>query len=156
MRCEEMIKFTVGDIFQSTAECIVNTVNCEGVMGKGLALEFKKRYPENYISYVTACKLGRLKIGKLHFFKEKGKLIVNFPTKDKWRNNSKMEYIQKGLVELVNLILAENIKSIAIPPLGCGNGNLDWREVKSVILEYLEPVAESRDIYIYEPMETFN
>lgn len=150
-----MIKYTIGDILKSDADCLVNTVNCEGYMGKRLAYQFKLKYPQNNIDYVKACNNKTLTIGKLHFFAENGRLIINFPTKDKWREKSKMEYIEKGLDELSNLILNLNIKSIAIPPLGCGNGGLKWEEVKETIEKKLFPVSNYVDIIIYEPSKNY-
>jgi len=120
-------------------------------MGKGIAYQFKLVYPKNNEEYVKACKTGALRIGKLHYYEEKGKIIINFPTKDKWRANSKMEYIEKGLDELVLLIKKLSIKSIAIPPLGSGNGGLIWLEVKKLIEQKLSEIPNSVDIFIYEP-----
>ena len=138
-----MFKFTVGDILESSTECLVNTVNCEGYMGKGIAYQFKLRFPENNKDYIKACRNTSLKIGTVHYFWEKGKLIINFPTKDKWRQKSKIDYIHQGLVELVKLVQSLNIKSIAIPPLGCGNGGLNWSEIKPIIIDYLTPISDS-------------
>ena len=146
-----MFFYTTGDLLKSEAEALVNTVNCEGYMGKGIAYQFKLRYPENNNDYVKACKRGELRPGKLHYFKEDGKIIINFPTKDKWRAKSKMEYIEEGLWELKKVISNLEIKSIAIPPLGSGNGGLNWPEVKKVIELVLEGIADIVDIYIYEP-----
>lgn len=150
-----MIIYTTGDLLKSQAEVLVNTVNCEGYMGKGIAYQFKLQYPENNIDYVKACKSGNLKVGKLHYFREKGKLIINFPTKDKWRANSKMEYVADGLDELVKLINLLNIKSIAIPPLGSGNGGLIWGEVKQLIEQKLSVISKEIEIYIYEPSKNY-
>jgi O-acetyl-ADP-ribose deacetylase (regulator of RNase III) len=97
-----VIVYTTGNLLNSSADALVNTVNCEGYMGKGIAYQFKLQYPETNIDYVKACKRGTLRIGKLHYFTEKGKLIINFPTKDKWRANSKIEYIANGLDELLD------------------------------------------------------
>lgn len=146
-----MFKFITGDILESGADCLVNTVNCEGYMGKGIAYQFKLKFPLNDKDYVQACKKGQLSIGHLHYFKEKNKIIVNFPTKDKWRQKSKIDYIEKGLAELVKLIPELEIKSIAIPPLGCGNGGLNWFEVKPILVKYLTPFVETLDLYVYEP-----
>ena len=143
--------YTTGDLLKSEAEALVNTVNCEGYMGKGIAYQFKLRYPKNNEDYVKVCKRGELKPGKLHYFKEEGKIIINFPTKDKWRAKSKMEYIEDGLWALRNLIFELGIKSIAIPPLGSGNGGLNWPEVKRVIESTLEGIADAVDIFIFEP-----
>lgn len=150
-----MFDFTVGNILEATTECLVNTVNCEGYMGKGIAYQFKLKFPENNREYVKACKTKSLKIGTLHYFWEQEKLIVNFPTKNKWREKSEIDYIRVGLSELVNLIILSKIKSIAIPPLGCGNGGLNWADIKPVIIEYLTPVSESIEILIYEPSKYF-
>ncbi|MFN6565837.1 macro domain-containing protein [Dendronalium sp. ChiSLP03b] len=150
-----MFKFTVGDILESTTECLVNTVNCEGYMGKGIAYQFKLRFPDNNKEYIKACRNKSLRIGTLHYCWEEEKLIINFPTKDRWREKSKIEYIHLGLSELVNLIPSLNIKSIAIPPLGCGNGGLSWTDVRPIILEYLTPISYSLDILIYEPSKYY-
>lgn len=146
-----MLTFLTGDLLKSDADALVNTVNCEGYMGKGIAYQFKLQYPETNESYAKACKSGKLRPGKLHTYREQGKLIVNFPTKDKWRCKSKMEYIDSGLEALVDLIVEEKIKSIAIPPLGSGHGGLEWNEVKERLREKLSSVDDSVDIRIYEP-----
>jgi len=150
-----MMHYTTGDLLKSSAEALVNTVNCEGYMGKGIAYQFKMQYPENNKDYVKACKSGELTVGKLHYFKEKGKIIVNFPTKNKWRANSKIEYINDGLDELIKLIHQLNIKSIAIPPLGSGNGGLIWSEVKEIIEKKLSVLDGRIDIFIYEPSQNY-
>ena len=130
-----MIRFVTGNLFESDAFALVNTVNCEGFMGKGIAYQFKMRYPEMNDEYVKKCKSSKLKPGVLHIFLTGSKLIINFPTKNKWREKSKMEYISAGLDELVKLMTDRNIKSIAIPPLGCGNGGLNWCDVKTLIIQ---------------------
>ncbi|WP_297417304.1 macro domain-containing protein [Clostridium sp.] len=150
-----MIRYTTGDLLKSSAEALVNTVNCEGYMGKGIAYQFKLQYPQNNTDYIKACKNGSLTVGKLHFFKEDGKIIINFPTKNKWRANSKIEYIEDGLDELVKLIQLLNIKSIAIPPLGSGNGGLIWAEVKTLIEHKLLEISNFVEIYIYEPSQNY-
>jgi O-acetyl-ADP-ribose deacetylase (regulator of RNase III) len=150
-----MFKFLTGDILESDADCLVNTVNCEGFMGKGIAYQFKLRFPLNDRDYIEACKKGTLHIGSLHYFKEKNKIIINFPTKNKWREKSKIDYIEKGLVELTKLIPELSIKSIAIPPLGCGNGGLSWFEVKPIIMKHLTPFVKSHEIVVFEPSKTY-
>ncbi len=150
-----MFTYIAGDLLLSEAECLVNTVNCEGYMGKGIAYQFKLAYPNNNNDYVRSCKSGELRIGKLHYFTEKGKLIINFPTKDKWRSNSKIEYVEKGLDELILLIQSLNIKSIAIPPLGSGNGGLIWADVKKLIEKKLSVIADATKIIIYEPSKNY-
>lgn len=150
-----MIIYTTGDLLKSSADALVNTVNCEGHMGKGIAYQFKLKFPDNNQDYVKACKSEELKIGKLHYYKEDGKIIVNFPTKNKWRAKSKIEYVEKGLDELVKLIEQLDIQSIAIPPLGSGNGGLIWNEVKNLIEKKLSVVNEMVQIYIYEPSQNY-
>lgn len=148
-----MIEFVKGNILNSNSEVIINTVNTVGVMGKGIALQFKKAYPDNFTQYKNACENGELKIGKLNIF-ETGKIspkyIINFPTKYHWRNPSKLSYIEDGLDELVRIVKEKDFKSIAIPPLGSGNGKLEWCIVKSLILNKLSTLSNI-DIKIYEP-----
>mgnify|MGYP000880146280 FL=1 len=132
-----MIEYKNGDILKEDAEAIVNTINCVGVMGKGLALQFKNKYPENFIQYKQACKEYKVQIGKMFIYHTEQfinpKYIINFPTKKDWRSNSKIEYIENGLDDLIKVIKELDIKSIAIPPLGCGLGGLDWTIVKQII-----------------------
>ena len=99
-----MFFYTTGDLLQSDAEALVNTVNCEGYMGKGIAYQFKLKFPNNNKDYIKACKSGVLRPGKLHFYREAGKIIINFPTKDKWREKSQIKYIEDGLDSLILLI----------------------------------------------------
>ena len=150
-----MITYRVGDIFDDDAVAIVNTVNTDGVMGKGLALQFKERYPENYKLYRKACKNGDIGIGKLLVVREtvdfSERIIINFPTKTTWRRPSEYYYIQSGLEDLKRIITAEGIASIAIPPLGSHNGGLDWIRVKSMIEDMLSDM--DCDIRIYEPCD---
>lgn len=148
-----MIEFTTGDLLQAETEAIVNTVNCEGYMGKGIAYQFKLEFPENYKAYEQACRLKELKPGRVHTFQENGKIIINFPTKDKWRENSKYEYIETGLESLRKEISERNIRSISIPPLGCGNGGLEWSKVKKIIIENLKDL--DLHIKIYEPSQNY-
>lgn len=148
-----MIKFLQGDLLQCDAEALVNTVNTVGVMGKGIALQFKNQYPNNYKVYKEACKKGELKVGEVLVVKDgdilREKYIINFPTKEHWRSPSKVSYIQEGLKALKVSIKEYNIKSIALPPLGCGNGGLDWNIVKPMIIDSLGELEI--DIYVYEP-----
>ena len=148
-----MIRFVTGNLFDSDAYALVNAVNCEGVMGKGIAYQFKRRYPRNFEAYREACVSGFLRPGKLFSCEEGGKLIVNFPTKDKWRNSSEMSYIHDGLMELSDLIKNRRIPSVAIPPLGAGNGGLVWRDVRRLMEERLYSVSAHCAISIYEPSE---
>lgn len=142
-----MIEYIEGDIFNSPAQVIVNTVNTVGVMGKGLALSFKQRYPEMFESYRNACEKKQLKIGKLMLWYAPDHWILLFPTKENWRNPSKLEYIEKGLYKFVSTYSEKNITSIAFPRLGCGNGELNWDDVKPLMEKYLK--ALPIDVYIY-------
>ncbi len=142
-----MIEYIDGDLFDSPAQTIVNTVNTVGVMGKGLALAFKERYPEMFNSYRKMCEKHKLQIGKLMLYPAPDHLILLFPTKENWRNPSKIEYIEKGLVKFVGNYAEHNITSIAFPKLGCGNGELDWNDVKPVMEKYLKHLPI--DVYIY-------
>lgn len=151
-----MIRYEVGNIFDSGADCLVNTVNCEGFMGKGIAYQFKLRYPQNNDDYVKACKHGALHIGTIHTYKEDGIWIVNLPTKNKWRENSKINYIEVGLDCLGEFIRKEEPKKVAIPPLGCGNGGLDWKVVKPIISEKLKDIEDKYNIIVYEPSISYN
>lgn len=150
-----MINFTTGDLLKSTAYALVNTVNCEGYMGKGLAYQFKVKYPEMNKDYIKACRSHELVPGKLHCYKTEDRLIINFPTKNKWIEKSEIDYITSGLDELVKVIQAHNIKSIAIPPLGCGNGGLIWNEVKEAILQRLNCISDTVDVFVYEPSKNY-
>jgi O-acetyl-ADP-ribose deacetylase (regulator of RNase III) len=140
-------------MLESNADALVNTVNTVGVMGKGIALQFKKRYPNNTKIYVKACKEGTFITGQMLVVEDgdlmNRKIIINFPTKKHWRYPSKYEYIETGLSALKQEIVDRNIKSIAIPPLGCGNGGLDWAEVKPMMDRHLSNL--DCDITIYEP-----
>lgn len=151
------IDYIHGDLLNDSAEALVNTVNCVGVMGKGIALEFKNRWPENYKYYKDACSKKVLRPGQMLVWSNESlistdepRLIINFPTKDHWRNNSKIEYIHDGLDDLKKVIIDLKIKSIAIPPLGCGNGGLNWLDVKPLIIEKLSGI-EDLHINIYQP-----
>lgn len=147
---KDMIIFKDGDIFKDTSEAIVNAVNCVGVMGKGIALKFKENYPNNYTIYKTACDHKEVKIGKMFVYKESNKLIINFPTKEHWRNDSKLEYIEEGLKDLVKVLQSLNIESIAMPAIGCGSGGLNWNRVKKTIEKYLTDV--DMNIVVYSPV----
>lgn len=142
-----MIQYIEGNIFESPAQVIVNTVNTVGVMGKGLALSFKQRYPEMFKRYRSACEKNQLTIGKLMLVYEPDHWILLFPTKESWRKPSKLEYLEKGLMKFANTYADKNITSIAFPRLGCGNGELSWDDVKPLMEKYLKPLPI--DIYIY-------
>lgn len=142
-----MIKYIEGDIFSTPAQVIVNAVNTVGVMGKGIALEFKQRYPRMFETYKKMCEKHQLTVGKLALVYEPDHWILLFPTKQNWRYPSKMEYIENGLIRFSQTYMEKNISSIAFPKLGCGNGELDWDEVKPLMEKYLKPLPI--DIYIY-------
>jgi O-acetyl-ADP-ribose deacetylase (regulator of RNase III) len=151
------MKFITGNLLSSEAQALVNTVNTVGVMGKGIALQFKERYPQNFKIYEKACKAGEMQIGKMLVVKENTlegeKLIINFPTKTEWFRKSQYSYIEEGLKDLVRVIQEYKVKSIAIPPLGCGNGGLQWDKVKRLMSDYLGNLKDV-DIQVYEPNES--
>lgn len=152
-----MIHYKIGNLLESEAEALVNTVNTIGVMGKGIALQFKNTFPNNFRVYQKACKNNEVQIGKLLITEEESlllgkKIIINFPTKTNWRLPSEFSYIESGLIDLVREIKDRKIKSIAIPPLGAGNGGLDWNKVKLILEKHLSSV--DCDIYIYEPSKS--
>ena len=149
-----MISFEQGNLLESDAEALVNTVNTVGVMGKGIALMFKDRFPANFNAYAIACKRGEVRLGKM-FVTENVEFngprwIVNFPTKDHWRSRTRLDWIETGMTDLIRVIQAYGIRSIAVPPLGCGNGGLDWIDVKPVIESTLSRLDGLRAT-VYEP-----
>lgn len=149
-----MIIESNGDLLSADAEALVNTVNTVGVMGKGIALQFKRAYPQMFRDYERACQAGEVQRGAMHVW-ETGLLdgprwIINFPTKGHWRSPSRMEDIESGLEDLVRVIAEKRIASIAVPPLGSGNGGLNWNEVRPRIEQALAPL-EGVDILLYPP-----
>jgi O-acetyl-ADP-ribose deacetylase (regulator of RNase III) len=149
-----MVRYLKGDILRSDAEALVNTVNTMGVMGKGIALQMREAFPANYKRYVEACKSGHLQPGQVLSVWDTNlvygrKLIINFPTKTSWRLPSQLSYIEQGLIALKTSLLELQVKSVALPPLGCGNGGLDWSVVKPLIVNSLKDL--DIDIIIYEP-----
>ena len=145
-----MVKIEHGNIFYSEAQTLVNTINCVGVMGKGLALEFKNRYPAMFDKYKSFCDKGVFKPGVLWIYKaEDGKWVLNFPTKIDWRNPSKVEYIEEGLKKFVEIWKDKGITSIAFPLLGCHNGGLDADEIIPIMEKYLSK-CEGLDVTIYD------
>ena len=149
-----MIEYKTGDILIEDAEAIVNTVNCVGIMGRGIALQFKKAFPANFKSYAAACKREEVQPGQMFVFDTGGltnpRFIINFPTKRHWRGKSRIEDIESGLSALTNVIKERNIQSIAIPPLGSGLGGLEWSQVRSKIEETLKGLHDVR-VIIFEP-----
>jgi O-acetyl-ADP-ribose deacetylase (regulator of RNase III) len=139
---------------QDDVDAIVNTVNCVGVMGKGIALQFKNKWPDNFAQYHAACKAGEVRPGKMMVYDAgayaQPHFVINFPTKDHWRGNSKLSFIQDGLLDLIAQVQALDIRSIAIPPLGCGNGGLNWQDVKPLI-ETAFAALPDVDVRLFEP-----
>lgn len=149
-----MITKTSGDILKADAEALVNTVNCVGVMGRGIALQFKKAFPENFKAYKAACdrKLlhpGHMLVHDLGYF-ENPRYVINFPTKRHWKGKSKEEDIRTGLEALVSEVRTRKIRSLAIPPLGCGLGGLNWQQVRPLIEEALSGLSDV-EILLFEP-----
>ncbi|MCK9194072.1 MAG: macro domain-containing protein [Nevskia sp.] len=152
-----MITFTQGNLLEARAEALVNTVNTVGVMGKGIALMFKDRFAENFHRYAIACKAKEVRTGKM-FVTEVSELdgprwIVNFPTKQHWRSDSKIEWIIEGLQDLRRFLVENKVKSIAIPPLGAGNGGLDWAKVRPKVEEALAGL--DTEIIVFEPTRKY-
>ena len=151
-----MIKFVTGNFFDYNADILINTVNCVGVMGAGVALQFKTKFPEMYKEYLKACNEGLVQPGKPHvwsnntFFNEEDSLIIiNFPTKNHWKKPSEYEYIEEGLKWLSKFLLNHTGKTITVPALGCGHGGLNWTVVKDMIIEYLSEIDLT--ILVFEP-----
>ena len=150
-----MIEFTQGDILKTEADALVNTVNCVGVMGRGIALQFRKAYPENFKAYKKACDAKQVQPGTM-FVHDLNSLylpryIINFPTKRHWKNKSQIEDIQAGLEDLVTVVRDRQIRSIAIPPLGCGLGGLDWEQVRELIIDAFQSLPDVK-VLLFEPM----
>jgi len=153
-----MIRFVQGNLLDAEVDAIVNTVNTVGVMGKGIALMFKERFPENFKIYASACKRGEVETGKM-FVTASTELngprwIINFPTKRHWRNKTEMEWVKQGLIDLRRVIKENDIHSIAVPPLGCGNGGLDWNEVR-VLIEHMLGDLKEIEVFVYEPTKKY-
>ena len=151
-----MIRFTQGDILKAEAEALVNTVNCVDVMGRGIALQFKRRFPANFKAYAAACAEGEVQPGRMFIF-ETGTMmlphyVINFPTKRHWHGKSRIEDIPAGLQALVNEIRTRNIRSIAIPSLGSGLGGLDWQQVKPLMEQTLADLTDV-EILVFEPLD---
>lgn len=148
------IHFVTGNLLNADTEALVNTVNTVGVMGKGIALQFKQAFPDNFKEYKRACDKGTLVPGKMLIFENHSlnnpKFIINFPTKRHWKEKSKVKDIIEGLKSFREDLIRLDIKSVSLPPLGCGNGGLEWDQVKPLIIDSLKDLNEV-DIYIYEP-----
>lgn len=146
-----MIQYISGNLFTSNAKVLVNTVNTVGIMGKGIASDFKKLYPKMFEEYKQLCDTNKLNIGDLHLYKTPNKWILNFPTKEHWRSPSKVEFIEEGLQKLVADAHKLQINDIAMPKLGCGNGGLDWEsQVKPIVEKYLKKSPINVSIYEFD------
>ncbi|MFK7669720.1 Appr-1-p processing protein [Pseudomonas lundensis] len=152
-----MIRFTQGNLLEAKTEALVNTVNTVGVMGKGIALMFKERFAENYRLYSAACKAGEVETGKVHITAvnelEGPRWIVNFPTKRHWRSPSQMVWVTEGLHDLRRFLIKNQVKSVAVPPLGAGNGGLKWPEVREQIIAVLSDLDV--DVLVFEPSSQY-
>lgn len=153
-----MISYTQGNLLDARVEALVNTVNTVGVMGKGIALMFKEQYGRNFDLYAAACKAKKVKVGHM-FVTETGELdgprwIINFPTKEHWKGNSRVEWVESGLEDLKRALRDRKIRSVAIPPLGAGNGGLDWPTVKARIEAALSGL-EDVDVIVFEPTDKY-
>ena len=152
-----MITFTQGNLLEARVEALVNTVNTVGVMGKGIALMFKERFDENFRRYAAACKAKEVQTGKMFVTAvhelDGPRWIINFPTKQHWRAPSRMEWVVEGLQDLRRFLVEQNVKSIAIPPLGAGNGGLEWADVREQIERALGDL--DIDILVFEPTQQY-
>jgi len=153
-----MITYTQGNLLDAPVEALVNTVNTVGVMGKGIALMFKERFDRNFSLYAAACEAKEVRVGHM-FVTETGQLtgprwIINFPTKQNWRAPSRLEWIEEGLVDLKRVLVANQIRSVAVPPLGAGNGGLDWPSVKERI-EYSLGGLSATEVVVFEPTDKY-
>lgn len=143
-----MITVRVGSLFESNAQTLVNTVNCVGVMGKGIALEFKQRFPKMYRDYEERCRAKQVRLGQPYLFKDLvGPWVLNFPTKDHWRSVSRLQDIIAGLEYLKRHYRAWGITSLAVPPLGCGHGGLEWRVVGQTLYRHLSELGIPVELY---------
>lgn len=151
-----MIHFTRGNVLEADVEALVNTVNTVGVMGKGIALMFKEAYPENFRLYEAACQRGEVDVGSIFVTELPSRLaggprwILNFPTKEHWRGRTRIEWIEQGLLDLRRVLQDRGIRSVAVPPLGCGQGGLRWADVRPLIVRELANL-EGIDVHVYEP-----
>jgi O-acetyl-ADP-ribose deacetylase (regulator of RNase III) len=149
-----VIHIARGNLLEAPVEALVNTVNCVGYMGKGIALQFKQAFPANFRAYETACRLGQVVPGRMlvhdHGMLIRPRYIINFPTKRHWRGKSRMEDVEAGLVALVEEVRTREIRSIAVPPLGCGLGGLDWDEVRPRIEAAFAELPDV-DVHLYAP-----
>ena len=156
-----MVNESSGNLLEAKTEALVNAVNCVGVMGKGIALAFRRKFPDDYFQdYKRACENGELKIGKVHVYRLNREInpryIINFPTKNHWRGKSRIEDIESGLQSLTAEIKNNQIKSVAIPALGCGLGGLDWEDIRHLIKETFESLPETKVLLFAPPEEVIS
>jgi O-acetyl-ADP-ribose deacetylase (regulator of RNase III) len=144
-------KIITGNIFTTNCDVIVNTVNCVGVMGAGIALECRLRYPDMYVKYKSLCKRNLIEVGKLWLYKSDEKWILNFPTKRDWKFPSKAEFIHKGLQKFIEVYEQKDIQSIAFPMLGADKGGIKVEATLSLLQEYLDPLPIDIELYQYDP-----
>ena len=147
------VKFVEGDMFASDCDILVNTVNCVGVMGRGIALEFKNKFPKNFTQYANACRKGTIKPGLMNIFRENGLVIVNFPTKRHWRDPSRLDDVEAGLKSFVyEMSTRIDLQgcNVAMPKLGCGLGGLDWETVGPMIFEYCDGLDQN--VLVFGPL----
>ena len=153
-----MMRFTKGNLLKADVEALVNTVNTVGVMGKGIALMFKEAFPANFREYAAACRKGKVKIGEMFVTEHRGltgpRWIINFPTKEHWRTRTRIEWIEAGLADLRRVVEERGIRSIAVPPLGCGQGGRSWTEVRPLIEKALGDLAEIETL-VFEPTRQY-
>lgn len=153
-----MVAYTQGNLLEADVDAVVNTVNTVGIMGKGIALMFKEQFPRNFEAYAHACDAGEVRIGKMFVTENKElfgpRWIINFPTKTHWRVKTKIEWVEDGLTDLVRVIREKQIHSIAIPPLGCGNGGLDWGDVRPLIEAALAEL-DGVNVIVFEPTSKY-
>lgn len=154
-----MITYKEGNLLEAGTEGLVNTVNCVGIMGKGIALQFRQAFPNNYKQYERACRTGLVRLGQMFVVPvpmaedATPRYIINFPTKQHWKNKSKLVDIQSGLISLVDEVKHLELQSVAVPPLGCGNGGLDWNEVRPLIEQAASEVPNV-NMLVYQPQLT--
>ena len=147
-----MVTFIKGNLLDSPAQVITNTVNTVGVMGKGIALEFKKRFPAMFDDYRTRCEQKKVSIGKPYLWENESVQILNFPTKRDWRNPSELKDIEDGLRFLASSYQEMGIATLALPALGCGCGGLEWQDVRALIEKHLAPIPDL-EVFVYEPLD---
>ena len=153
-----MIRYTTGNLLDARTEALVNTVNELGVMGKGIALMFREAFPDNRAAYEAACKQGKVRVGRMFVTENRAltgpRWIINFPTKKHWRHPSKLEWVRDGLEDLRRVLRDKKIKSVALPPLGCGNGGLEWVQVRATIESALSSL-KGIEVVVFEPMSAY-